>query len=31
MTYALAILVSGFKDCCMLTGKYDGEERDYYF
>jgi len=31
MTHARAALAAGFKHCCMLTGEYDGSDRDYFF
>jgi hypothetical protein len=29
--HARATQDAGFKRCCMLTGRYDGIERDYFF
>jgi hypothetical protein len=31
MTHARAAPAVGFKLCCMLTGEYDGSDRDYFF
>ena len=31
MTRAHAGPIAGFKHCCMLTGEYDGSDRDYFF
>jgi hypothetical protein len=31
MIHAHAGRHAGFKRCCMLTGRYDGAERDYFF
>ena len=31
MTRARAAPVAGFKHCCMLTGEFDGSDRDYFF
>lgn len=30
-TFARAGRGTGFKRCCMLSGRYDGVERDYFF
>ena len=30
MIYARADLAVDFKRCCMLSGEYDGSDRDYY-
>jgi len=31
MTRAPAAPVVGFKYCCMLTGEFDGSDRDHFF
>ena len=31
MTLARATPGVGFKACCMLSGEYDGSDRDYFF
>ena len=31
MTHARAGPAAGFKFCCMLTGEYDGSDRDHFF
>jgi hypothetical protein len=31
MTRAHAVPVAGFKQCCMLTGEFDGSDRDHFF
>ena len=30
-TYARAVPVAGFKNCCMLTGEFDGSNRHHFF
>jgi len=29
--YVRAVLGSGFKKCCMQSGRYDGSRRNYFF
>lgn len=31
MISARAILAVDFKRCCMLSGEFDGSDRDYFF